>query len=87
MSRLKSGIERAGAVVGQAGVLFEKQVDVGGVPVACAAAHHQHVVNDAIRAVAVGPDPFQVCHQVLRYLLDQVILVVAFLFQHLLKLH
>ena len=50
---LEVRIGRARAVEGQSGVFIEQRVDVGGPLLARLAAHHQHVLNDAIGAVAV----------------------------------
>ena len=51
-------------------VFVQQTVDVGGLQVAGIPAHLQHVVDDAVGALAVGLNPLQVAGQVAGDLVD-----------------
>ena len=74
---LEVGVGGAGAVVGEPGVLVDQLVDVGGLHLGRLPPHLQHVLHDAVGAVAVREDASQVVAQVRCDLIDQIPLVLA----------
>ena len=64
-AQLEIRIGGPSAMVGQIGMLVDQAVDRSRAPLAGTATHHQHVVHDPVRALAVPVDPLQVPCQVI----------------------
>ena len=75
--QLEVVVQGAGAVVGQAGVFVEEVVDVGGLVADGFAAHHQHTLDDAVGAVAVGEDAIHIFGEVAEDVLQEIQLFVV----------
>ena len=88
---LEVRVQRPGAVVGQRGMFVDEVVDVDGTRFTPASAHHQHVLDDAVRPFAVRLDTLQVTGQIGGYLFDVLLLVlrqrVAGVIDRFLQLH
>ena len=79
-AELEVRVVRPGAVVGEAGVFVEQGVDVGGLPLARAPPHRQHVLDDLVGALAVLADALEVAGEIACDLVDQRAALLVFLF-------
>ena len=78
-------VGRPCAVIGKAGVFIEQIVDLSGLPLTRAAPHHEHVVNDAVGAVAVLKNAPHVVGEILAYLVNQFALLLVQCFDTLVQ--
>ena len=65
-------------MVGKSGVFIQQVVDVGWTLLASIPAHHQHVVDNAVRAVAMRANALEVACEITRYFLNILLVFLAY---------